>query len=253
MSVKKMLSKSVKGVFFDLYGTLLVLNDTGKSWKDWAKTYYGLIKNKAGLSFDDFSRSCNGMFSHKAARDPSGDLTTYETRLRNHLAGLSVTVSRAELRKIADETPRAWQKCISLASDAIPTLKKLKETRKLALISNFDHTPHLHYTLKQFGLDGFFDPVIVSDEAGCAKPGKRIFDMALEKTDLKAHEAVYVGDNPVDDVEGAKRAGMTPILIVRGTYTAANDYSHSGDYRKPAPLPDVQTISELKELLIRAC
>ena len=55
---------------------------------------------------------------------------------------------------------------------------------------------------------------MISDEAGCAKPDRRIFEIALERLGLKPAEMAYVGDSP-EDVQGALASGSTPIRICR--------------------------------------
>ena len=56
-----------------------------------------------------------------------------------------------------------------------------------------------------------FEFIIATSEYLFRKPCKRIFDLALEKADLKAEDIWFAGDNPVCDIDGARGAGMTPI------------------------------------------
>jgi FMN phosphatase YigB (HAD superfamily) len=66
------------------------------------------------------------------------------------------------------------------------------------------------------GLENQFDPIIVSDEVGLKKPDPRIFQLALDHADVDdALAAVYVGDNPTDDIGGAKAFGMSTIWYRR--------------------------------------
>ena len=67
------------------------------------------------------------------------------------------------------------------------------------------------------GLDELAPFIIVSEEAGYAKPDPRIFQDALEATGLTRPEQVmFVGDNPVADIDGAKRFGMKAAWVRRG-------------------------------------
>lgn len=67
------------------------------------------------------------------------------------------------------------------------------------------------------GLDKLAPFIIVSEEAGYAKPDPRIFRDALKATGLTRPEQVmFVGDNPLADVDGAKRFGMKAAWIRRG-------------------------------------
>lgn len=47
------------------------------------------------------------------------------------------------------------------------------------------------------------------------KPDRLIFDEALKKAGVAAHEAVYVGDNYYADILGAINAGMAAVLVDR--------------------------------------
>ncbi|MEB3172755.1 MAG: HAD-IA family hydrolase [Cyanobacteriota bacterium] len=84
---------------------------------------------------------------------------------------------------------------------------------KLAVVSNFDR--RLHSLLEQLELDLWFDAVVVSSEAGAAKPDPRPFALALSALELEADEAWHVGDSP-EDLAGARAAGLRCVLIERG-------------------------------------
>ena len=243
------MNPKIKGVFFDLYGTLLIFNDIEQSWLDWAETFYSLIKGKTNLSFQEFSKRSDSFLSRKVVKDLSLGLTTYETRIKNHCESLNIQISEAELKTIADETPHAWQKYISVAGNAHIVLSELKQTKTLALISNFDHAPHVKKTLKHFDLEKYFDLVIISDEINCSKPDPKIFEEALAKTNLTPEEVVFVGDNVNDDIAGARAANIQPILIMHDTFTTQHDYSHGERQKSNKTFSDVRVINSLTELL----
>ena len=82
---------------------------------------------------------------------------------------------------------------------------------------------HQHSKCRAAGLDRLAPFVIVSQDVGYRKPDARIFRDALEATGLTAPEhAMFVGDNPAADIDGAKRFGMQTAWIRRGRrYPAA--------------------------------
>lgn len=82
---------------------------------------------------------------------------------------------------------------------------------KIILISNWDDTAV--EVLKQNGIAGLFDEIVVSSKVGLSKPDKKIFDLALSKAGVKPECSLYVGDNYYDDFIGANRAGMNFVLI----------------------------------------
>ena len=59
--------------------------------------------------------------------------------------------------------------------------------------------------------------IIASEEQGYAKPDPRIYADALSALGLASPEGVlFVGDNPVTDIDGAKRFGMQTAWVSQG-------------------------------------
>ena len=102
----------------------------------------------------------------------------------------------------------------SLFPDTLPILERLKARGvPISVVSNYG--AHLIYTLYKLKIYDYFDFVIVSSIAGVAKPDPKIFEMAFEKAGITADQALYVGDNVTDDIEGANNVGMDAVLINR--------------------------------------
>ncbi|WP_181149865.1 HAD family hydrolase [Arthrobacter sp. MYb227] len=57
--------------------------------------------------------------------------------------------------------------------------------------------------------------VVGSDTAGAPKPDPRPFHEGCRLLGTKIRETLYVGDNPINDVQGAKSAGLQAVLINR--------------------------------------
>lgn len=55
-----------------------------------------------------------------------------------------------------------------------------------------------------FGLDHFFDYIVTSEEAGFDKPHASPFDIAIEKINPSGKCYWMIGDNPVNDIQGAR-------------------------------------------------
>jgi HAD superfamily hydrolase (TIGR01549 family) len=102
----------------------------------------------------------------------------------------------------------------SLFPDSIPILDKLKARGvPLGVVSNYG--THLLDLLPKLEIFDYFDFIIVSAIVGVAKPHPRIFEMAIEEAGVPAEQLLYVGDNVVDDIEGANRIGIDAVLINR--------------------------------------
>lgn len=55
-----------------------------------------------------------------------------------------------------------------------------------------------------FGLDQYFDYIVTSEEAGFDKPHEAPFQMALKKMRPKGDCIWMIGDNPINDIRGAR-------------------------------------------------
>jgi putative hydrolase of the HAD superfamily len=101
-----------------------------------------------------------------------------------------------------------------LFDDILPTLDALDARGiRLGVISNWDYS--LHRVLKNLGVHHRFEFVIASLEEGVEKPDPRLFELTLEKFGVLPSEVIHVGDDPVDDVQGASGVGIPALLIDR--------------------------------------
>ncbi len=202
----------IRGVFFDLYGTLLRYGNMEAAGESW----FHAIRREliaSGRAFDEETliRLCEEFLLQPEPPVQDDGLTVYERRMRE----LGLALELEELRRITVASVAAWHAHTPLDREAKSVLGELQGRYKLALISNFDHPPHVHRLLDELALRPFFDAVVVSGDAGVKKPDPAIFTPALEQTGLVADEALFVGDSPEDDVAGAKAAGLRPVLIRR--------------------------------------
>lgn len=108
--------------------------------------------------------------------------------------------------------------------DAVPgLLERLRGRYRLGLIS--DGLAEVQKRkLDALGLAASFEAVVFSDLYGREfwKPSIKPFEVALEKLECPAVEAVYIADNPLKDFLGARRLGMAAIRVRHpGGYYAA--------------------------------
>ena len=102
----------------------------------------------------------------------------------------------------------------ALFDDAETALRELRARGLiLVMISNFDS--RVLEIVRGLGIADYFDSVFISSSAGFAKPAAGIFQLALDRHGIAAHEAVHVGDSPETDIEGALNAGVRPVLLDR--------------------------------------
>jgi HAD superfamily hydrolase (TIGR01509 family) len=205
-----------KGVFFDLYGTLLVFGDMHAAWADWLSALHRCL-GQAGLRMDrdTLAHHCDGFFTRTEPAAMDG-LTIFEARIQALAQQLGVELDRRHVGQAAMACIEAWQSYVTLDPDAVPVLRALRQKMVLALVSNYDHPPYVHCQLAQLGLARMFDAVVISGDVGVKKPDPAIFRIALDQTGLRAEDVAFVGDSE-NDMQGAVAAGMCPILIYRSS------------------------------------
>ena len=77
----------------------------------------------------------------------------------------------------------------------IPVMDQLKK-RGIVIGIITDLTAHIQYRkIAKLGLQDYIDHIVTSEEAGIEKPGRRIFELMLQKMELQPEEVLMVGDN----------------------------------------------------------
>ena len=98
-------------------------------------------------------------------------------------------------------------------------LKMTSADYKLGLVTNFTYAPVIYVGLRKLDINQFFNAILISDEVGWRKPHPKIFNEALKRLGVSAHETVYVGDSPLEDIKGAKATGMKTVFVPSQFYS----------------------------------
>ncbi|MEA2331039.1 MAG: hypothetical protein QOH58_1177 [Thermoleophilaceae bacterium] len=119
--------------------------------------------------------------------------------------------------------------------DSGPALETLhRGGHTVVIVSNWDCS--LADWLGPAGLLEHVHAVVTSAEAGVAKPGRGIFERALEVAGARPDQTLHVGDSMDNDVAGARAVGIRAVLVAR-------------DGSGPAGVETVRSLSELPALL----
>ncbi len=118
----------------------------------------------------------------------------------------------------------------SMYPETLPVLEKLKATGlKLGVVANWE--PSLRRFLTEFELDGYFDLILPSMEAGAAKPDPILFHRAVKALGVQAEETLHVGPSIAEDVAGAISAGVRPVWLNRTGITTGHEVLTITDLR----------------------
>ncbi len=133
----------------------------------------------------------------------------------------------------------------AMEADAIPTLTALREQGCLVgVISNGGSLVQNH-KMDATGLRPLLDITVVSGDEGVHKPDPVLFRRVAGRLGVAPEDCVYVGDHPINDMQGAASAGMRTVYI---------DYPRPADhpcYSTPTPdgVPTVHRLAPLPEML----
>lgn len=194
---------SIKCIAFDLDDTLWechpVIEHAEQCFYDWLITYYPKIPQKY---------SAPALVEHrvsymKAQQDNLHDLTVLRKDWMKNLAN-EVGYDDGYV-EAGFEVFWLARNEVSFYDNTLDILEDLATRYSLGVISNGNAD------VNHIGVGHLFDFSLSSEQAGVSKPDKIIFDQALVLAGTKAHETVYVGDNPKNDVLGAHGAGLHAI------------------------------------------
>jgi HAD superfamily hydrolase (TIGR01549 family) len=248
---------TVKGVFFDLYGTLIV-DYAQSSWSNWESCFSNFLLENDLAKDEADTAALIEKFWRQEAPSQTG-MTPFESRIHHFCQSMNHAMQHQQVALLASSLCDLWQSRMTLDAEAIPLLRHLKSSKTMALISNFDHPPHVYSVLEKIHISHYFEAVIISGEVGVKKPDPTILELALAETDLAPESVVYIGDSIVD-YEGATAAGIKPILVRRRGYREVNSeeyldpkYREAGTFltqlSQNGKLDIVDNLLRIKEIL----
>lgn len=132
----------------------------------------------------------------------------------------------------------------------IDVLAHLKSKgKKLGIFSDgrkFD----LSLVTAAWGLSGYFDFSIASEEIGFEKPHPCVSEVIIQKIGAPANNIAYVGDNPIRDAF-AKEAGMKFILYIPPVkYRKSLPWRNYNEKSAHEPDATIRNLAELKKIIV---
>ena len=101
---------------------------------------------------------------------------------------------------------------VQLAPGVRESLTRIAQEFRLGLISNGTGATQ-RAKLRALNVEGLFDPVVISEEVGFRKPDARIFELAIAKWAVLPGTVLFVGDDPISDIQGATAAGLRALRV----------------------------------------
>lgn len=138
------------------------------------------------------------------------------TELRRQIilaALIKSQVDSTESEAIASEAIEVFldaRNQIEFFEGALDVLTHLDKQHRLGALSNGNADIH------RLGLSHLFEFAFSAEDVGAPKPDLALFQRALTHTGVEPNHMVYVGDDPILDVDAAKQAGLRTVWLDHG-------------------------------------
>jgi putative hydrolase of the HAD superfamily len=209
--------------------TRAVLFDAGHTLLEFDAPRFTAVLRERGhpvsrAAVTDDERRARARLDAELAAQPTRERKGTGRYLHYLLANLGID-DDAERAAVA-EWRRSFNVPIGMCHQADPqaadALRRLRDAGLVTgVISNSNGS--VRAALERAGLIALLDFVIDSTVVGIAKPDPRIFELGVKEANVRASEAVYVGDSYHVDVVGSRAAGMTAVLFDPGGICGARD------------------------------
>lgn len=222
---------TIRAVFFDLGGTLLVMRRDKVFRKVLLEQGLDVDLERIHRAYLRVEISWLDKYSKKELT-PEQTKEAYRDLDANVFQALFPDSPVAQAYSVSKKIQTTWPEVaksvpLELYPDTIPTLTRLKEDRYvLALVSNAP--PDTKDAVESLGLSGYLDPVVISGLVGYSKPNPEIFNIALRLAKVLPEQTVHIGDVYESDVVGARSAGIQGILLDRDGSQASMDSPRIG-------------------------
>ncbi len=221
---------NVKAVFFDFDDTLQSRKGAYRLYCEAFLTrYFPKIGEKERLQkLDEMEALVDGGYKDREVYFPE-------------LIALWGWENHPPLQELYDSFNLDFGKYIVLLPGAVETLKELKRRGYLLGAVTNGVSSLQNIKLDTAGIRDLFDVVVVSGDIGVYKPDRRIFDEAARRLGLENRQVLFVGDHPVNDIDGALGAGMYAIRMNYGDF--------KGKGLGKATVAEIEHIDEVLEYL----
>jgi putative hydrolase of the HAD superfamily len=141
-------------------------------------------------------------------------LRAWERIVAHALEGLGIVADGLAAAVARDFAARRWD-VMRLFPDVLESLEAFRRRGvPLALVTNGDASQQRE-KIRRYGLEGFFDAIVIEGEFGAGKPDEAVYRHALAALGVESSEAWMAGDRLDWDVEAPQRLGLRGVWVDR--------------------------------------
>ena len=194
---------AIAGVIFDLFGTL-VSPFRRREHIQTMRACAGIL----GLEYEVFHREWVEIYPQRVRGEFSSLAEGFDYVARR----LGTAASDGELVECERVYLEFTRGSLAPLEGVVETLEFLRSDGvRIGLVSNC--AADVPRVWSSTALAGYFDYTAFSCDLGTAKPQPEIYFAAIENLGLSPGEILYVGDGSDEELTGAVRCGLKPILV----------------------------------------
>jgi putative hydrolase of the HAD superfamily len=213
----------VRAIVFDFFGTL-----TDPSAEAGRRASFVPAAAALGVPADSFWRAMATSFAERIVGRYGGTRETLRTIARQcgadpgeEALGAAVTAQRAGAASVRAPRPGVLDLLDRLRADGF----------RLGLIS--DCSSELPEAWLETPYASRIDAAVFSWQNGCRKPDQRLYVAVSGRLGVDPGECWYVGDGGSREHDGARRAGMRPVLVTNAAHPEAAALRSDPDTYRP--------------------
>lgn len=216
---------ALQAVYFDIGGTIETFRSSPEIRRESTPRFRALLE-KAGvhLEMDD-----DGLLEllttgvkryHKWNRQSLIELPTAEIWSQVVLKDLNLPIE--QIAPISEDLAFLYETGFfirEMRPEAPQVLESIQQMGlRIGCISNTQSLTQVPYSLKRYGIQQYFDPLVLSSQLGHRKPDPAVFYHAARLASLPTSQVIYVGDKINRDVLGSSRSGYCMSIKINHVY-----------------------------------
>lgn len=209
-----------KNYIFDLYGTLVDIHTNEQKPYLWRKMSLFMSLQGVNYNYLELKKLYLGLIKeqqqyliNKNNLQECEVEVKIEDIFKKFYKSKAISVTDEQILYLASFFRTISIEYVKLFSGAKQVLSQLKSNGKnIYLLSNAQRI-FTEKEMKMLDIYDIFDGILYSSDIGVKKPYIGFFDILFQKYNLKKEESVMIGNDSIDDIQGAYNYGIDSIYI----------------------------------------
>lgn len=220
--------KTLKAVFFDIDDTLYATSELADEAR--ANSVHAMIEHGLNLPYEDVRRELDEVIDEFSSNYPTHFDKLLQRLPRNSYKAVNPAILVAAGVGAYHDVK---VKRLSAYEDVVEGLKRLSKSSLTLGVISAGFAVKQAEKLVRMQLLSYFNSraIFITEQIGISKPNPKLFLRVCSDLNLSPVHCMYVGDNPLNDIDPPKDIGMVTVLSCRSGKYANTQGRHEPDFR----------------------